>query len=116
MVKAPTVDIVDEVEEEEDEDYVDPTAAAAEAAAGGAGGGAGAGAGGDGAGAGATAKADAPSVPLDPFEVVALINLAPRDVAEALALVPSLARFEKDSLEECIDVLRRSSVRMKMTA
>lgn len=44
---------------------------------------------------------------LRPFEVVALATLTPRTVEEALVLVPSLARFEEEDLQEAIALLEQ---------
>ena len=42
---------------------------------------------------------------LESFEVAQLCNLAPDSTEEALALIPSLSRFEEETLEAIISNL-----------
>mmetsp|Transcript_2272 Transcript_2272/g.3157 ORF Transcript_2272/g.3157 Transcript_2272/m.3157 type:complete len:150 (-) Transcript_2272:268-717(-) len=51
---------------------------------------------------------------LHQFEISALVNLMQGDseVEEALSLVPSLARFQEDNLEEILEVVKRHASKM----
>jgi len=51
---------------------------------------------------------------LHQFEIAAMVNLMQGDseVEEALSLVPSLARFSEDHLEEILEVVRKHAAKM----
>jgi DNA-directed RNA polymerase II subunit RPB4 len=47
---------------------------------------------------------------LEQYEVVALANLAPESVEEAITLIPSLSsRFREEDVEEMLNILRRNT-------
>lgn len=51
---------------------------------------------------------------LHKFEVAALMNLVATDtlVEEALALIPSLSRFPEAAIDEILDLIRSSVIRI----
>lgn len=57
---------------------------------------------------------DGVELELEKFEVAALMNLVATDtlVEEALALIPSLARFPEASIEEILDLIRSTMIRI----
>lgn len=51
---------------------------------------------------------------LDPWEVVSFANLTPETVEEALAVIPSMARFREDDIQKVLDTLMASTSRLHM--
>lgn len=46
------------------------------------------------------------------FEVAALMNFVATDVEEAVALVPSLSRFPESAVDEILELIRSTMIRI----
>ena len=59
-------------------------------------------------------KEDGEEAKLHQFEVAALMNLVATDtmVEEALALVPSLSKFRESEIDEILDLIRSTMIRI----
>lgn len=57
---------------------------------------------------------DGEELELEKFEVAALMNLVATDtlVEEALALIPSLGRFPEAAIDEILDLIRSTMIRI----
>lgn len=51
---------------------------------------------------------------LHAWEVVSLANLNPGSVEEALAIIPSLARFREDDVSKALETLATATSRLQM--